>query len=150
MELVNVMVKLVIQFHVINKIERMRYKGGKKKKNSNLIFCLFKHQWPYEINDAVCLSVRIHSLKTLFRIWRSVEKLIESLTVCGFFSALSWNVCVYKMAAIQCNFFTGGGRKRGRCKWFNVAKGWGFVTPDDGTQDVFVHQVRNVNSLSKF
>lgn len=44
------------------------------------------------------------------------------------------------MAAIQCNFFTGGGRKRGRCKWFNVAKGWGFVTPDDGTQDVFVHQ----------
>ncbi|XP_033740683.1 protein lin-28 homolog isoform X2 [Pecten maximus] len=34
----------------------------------------------------------------------------------------------------------GGGRRRGRCKWFNVAKGWGFVTPDDGTQDVFVHQ----------
>ncbi|XP_062620116.1 protein lin-28 homolog isoform X1 [Saccostrea cucullata] len=34
----------------------------------------------------------------------------------------------------------GGGRRRGRCKWFNVAKGWGFVTPDDGAQDVFVHQ----------
>lgn len=32
MELVNVMVKLIIQFHVINKIERMGYKGGKRRK----------------------------------------------------------------------------------------------------------------------
>ena len=30
----------------------------------------------------------------------------------------------------------------GNCKWFNVAKGWGFITPSDGSQDVFVHQVR--------
>lgn len=35
--------------------------------------------------------------------------------------------------------FSGGSELKGKIKWFNPEKGFGFVTPADGSSDVFLH-----------
>ena len=66
-------------------------------------------------------------------------RLVQDVCITGFPRLLALKLKPFRVQQAHFNDRKANKMATGTVKWFNDSKGYGFITPDDGSEDLFAH-----------